>query len=489
MRETSQRPRLSDAILHLLPERLDNVVHLEDRETQATNTTDEEQLAALGYKQQLKRSMSLSDVVIYGLIFMVPLAPVGVFGAIFNYSHGMVALIYLVAGIAMFFSAVSYKEMAKQYPVAGSVYSYVRLGTTKLVGFLSGWAILLDYLLLPALLSILGASAMAAVLPEIPGWIWIIVFVGLVAAINLRGIVLTAKMNMIFLVIQLAAFAIFVGGALLAIAQGRASFQLSPLYQADAVSWPLVFGAIPLAALAYIGFDAISTLNEEAKGGGRTVARATMIVLFLVIVLFVAQVYFAALFVPTTKPFADGDATNNAFYNIAGVVVAPWFKIVFTLVSALIALFANVLVSHATTSKLVFAMARDGQLPRQLAIISPKRNVPTVAMIVVALVSAAIGVIAVGQIEIMTTMVTFGALTAYILLHVSVIVDFGFRQKSKKIFMHWISPIIGIAILGYALLSTSELAKIVGICWLIVGAIIAVVLRVKGRSLETEDVV
>jgi Amino acid transporters len=214
-----------------------------------------------------------------------------------------------------------------------------------------------------------------------------------------------------------------------------------------------------------------------------------MIVLFLVIVLFVAQVYFAALFVPTTNPFPDGDATNNAFYDIAGVVVGPWFKIVFTLVSALIALFANVLVSHATTSKLVFAMARDGQLPRRLAVISPKRNVPTVAMIVVALVSAAIGVIAVGQIEIMTTMVTFGALTAYILLHVSVIVDFGFRKKSKKIFMHWISPIIGIVILGYALLSTSELAKIVGVCWLAVGAIIAVVLRRKGRSLETEDVV
>jgi len=433
--------------------------------------------------------MSLSDVVVYGLIFMVPLAPVGVFGAIFNYSHGMAALIYLVAGIAMFFSALSYKEMAERYPVAGSVYSYVRLGTTKLVGFLSGWAILLDYLLLPALLSILGASAMAAVLPDVPGWVWIILFVGLVAAINLRGIVLTARMNMIFLVIQLIAFAVFVGGALLAIAQERASFQLSPLYQADAFSWPLVFGAIPLAALAYIGFDAISTLNEEAKGGGRTVSRATMIVLFLVIALFVAQVYFAALFVPTTRPFADGDATNNAFYNIAGIVVAPWFKIVFTLVSALIALFANVLVSHATTSKLVFAMARDGQLPRRLAVISPKRNVPTVAMIVVALVSAAIGIVAVGQIEIMTTMVTFGALTAYILLHVSVIVDFGIRGKSKRIFVHWISPIIGIIVLGYALVSTSELAKIVGVCWLVFGAVIAVVLRVKGRSLETEDVV
>jgi amino acid transporter len=89
----------------------------------------------------------------------------------------------------------------------------------------------------------------------------------------------------------------------------------------------------------------------------------------------------------------------------------------------------------------------------------------------------------------MTTMVTFGALTAYILGHVSVIVDFGIRGGSRKIFVHWISPIIGIVVLGYALISTSELAKIVGVCWLIVGAIIAVVLRLKGRTLETEDVV
>ena len=449
----------------------------------------EDDLASLGYKQELKRTMTLTDVVVYGLIFMVPLAPVGVFGVIFNVSHGMPALVYLVAGIAMLFSALSYKEMAKRFPVAGSVYSYVRLGTNKLIGFLTGWAILLDYLLLPALLSILAASAMAVLLPEVPGQVWVVVFIILVAVINLRGIVLTARMNMIFLIIQAVAFVIFIGGALFAIAQGRASFSLTPFYQPEFFSWPLVFAAIPLAAFAYIGFDAISTLNEEAKGGGRTVSRATMIVLFLVVVLFVSQVYFAALFVPTTEPFADGDATNNAFYEIAGLVVAPWFKIAFTLVSALIALFANVLVTHATTSKMVFAMARDGQLPRRLAHVSPKRRVPIFAMFAVTALSLIIGVLAVGQIEILILMITFGALTAYILLHIGVIVSFGIKESSKHIFLHWISPIIGIAVLGYALISTSDLAKIVGVAWMVLGAIIALVLRRAGRSLETKDVV
>jgi amino acid transporter len=155
------------------------------------------------------------------------------------------------------------------------------------------------------------------VAPDVPGWVWVIVFVVAVAAINLRGIVVTARMNMAFLVIQLVAFVIFIGGALLAITQGRASFSLTPIFQPEHFTLALLFSAIPLAAFAYIGFDAISTLNEEARGGGRAVSKATMIVLFSVIVLFVVQVYFAALFVPTTDPFPVGDATNNAFYDIA----------------------------------------------------------------------------------------------------------------------------------------------------------------------------
>lgn len=454
----------------------------------ASATAADARLAELGYKSELSRSMSLTDVVIYGLIFMVPMAPVSVFGVIFNLSHGMVALVYLVAAFAMFFSALSYKEMAKTFPVAGSVYSYVRLGTNRFLGFLSGWAILLDYLLLPALLCIFGASAMAVILPTVPQWIWVVIFVALAAFINLRGIRLTARMNIIFLIIQCIALALFIGGALVAIFAGRAHLSLDPIYQPNSFSWPMIFAAIPVAALSYIGFDAISTLNEEAKGGGKAVSKATMVVLFLVAAMFLAQTYFAALFQPVATPFTDGDATNNAMYYIAGVVIGPWFRVTFTLVAALIAIFANTLVSHVTSSKLVFAMARDGQLPRVLGTVTEKHKVPRNAMIAVAIVTLLIGLAGVGQIEVMTTLVTFGALTAYILLHVSVIVHFGVRTRSRGWFIHWVSPFIGIAVLGYALWSTNIHAKILGIVWIILGCGIASVLKWKGRSLDTSDV-
>ncbi|KAM9862832.1 APC family permease [Leucobacter sp. BZR 635] len=441
----------------------------------------EASLEDLGYSQELRRSMSLLDVVVYGLIYMVPMAPLAVFGIIYNFSGGMPALVYLVAAFAMVFSALSYKEMAKRFPVAGSVYSYVRLGMNRFIGFIAGWAILLDYLLLPALLSVFAAAAMVTVVPGVPEFVWIIIFVLLAAAINLRGITLTAGMNKIFLAIQVLVLGIFVVGAVVAVFEGRAEFSLAPIFQAQEFSWAIVFGAIPIAALSFIGFDAISTLNEEAKGGGATVSRATMIVLVAVTVIFVLQVYLAALFVPTGTEFAAGDDTNNAFYNIAGEVVGPWFKVVITLTSALIAIFANSIASQATSSRLVFSMARDGQLPRIFARVS-NRQVPRNAMLLIAGLSLIVGILGTTEQELLTTLVTFGALTAYILLNVAVIVHFGVISRSRNVFLHWISPIIGTLVLGYALWNASTNAQMIGLAWLAIGAAIASYWHFRGRK-------
>ncbi|PKI90451.1 APC family permease [Actinomycetales bacterium SN12] len=434
--------------------------------------TASEQLEDLGYEQQLRRSMSLTDVVVYGLIYMVPMAPMAVFGIIFNFSHGMPALVYLVAAFAMVFSALSYKEMAKRFPVAGSVYSYVRLGLNRFIGFVAGWAILLDYLLLPALLSVFAAAAMTSIVPAVPEFVWVILFVVLAAAINLRGIKLTSGMNKLFLAIQLIVLVVFVIGAVVAVCQGRAALSLAPVFDPAGFSWGIVFGAIPIAALSFIGFDAISTLNEEARGGGAAVSRATMIVLFVVTLLFVAQVYLAAIFVPSGTRFAEGDSTNNAFYYIAGDIVGHWFQVVITLTSALIAIFANSIASQATSSRLVFSMARDRQLPRFLAFVD-KRQVPRNAMFLIAALSLIIGIAGTTQQELLTTLVTFGALTAYILLNVAVIAHFGIRGRSKRVFLHWISPIVGTAVLAYALASANVHAQLLGAAWLLIGVAIA----------------
>lgn len=428
--------------------------------------------------------MTLTDVVVYGLIYMVPLAPLPVFGLIYNFSNGMAALVYVVAAIAMVFSAISYAAMARRYPIAGSVYSYVQKGMNPFMGFMAGWAILLDYLLLPALLSVFAAAAMITVVPGIPAWAWVSVFVILAAAINLRGIGLTAGMNKIFLVIQMVVLGIFVAGALLAVANGQAHFSLAPLYNPQGFNWSIVFGAIPLAALSFIGFDAISTLNEEAQGGGEAVSKATLIVLAVVTILFVAQVYLAAIFVPTGTVFAEGDEVNNAFYNLSAVVVAPWFKVVITLTSALIAIFANSIASQATSSRLIFSMARDGQLPRALAKVNPQTKAPQNAMLFIAALSLVIGIVGASAQGFLTTLVTFGAITAYILLNLSVIYRFGIVGKSGQLFTHWISPLLGTAVLGYALWNASNQTKLIGLAWLVLGVLAALYFRSRRSTSE-----
>ena len=222
--------------------------------------------------------------------------------------------------------------------------------------------------------------------------------------------------------------------------------------------------------MSYIGFDAISTLNEEATGGGQAIARATMIVLVAVATLFVAQVYLAALLAPTGTKFT-GDAVETAFYDLAIAATGNWFKLVITVTSAVISMLANAIVSQATTSRLIYSMARDRQLPRVLAVVDTRRKIPRRAILLVAALSTTIGIIAVNSADLVTSLVTFGSLTAYLLLHVAVMRHFAAMPTRRAWFKHWISPILGVVILAYALWSASMEAKVLAGFWMLVGIV------------------
>src|SRR5262245_28767092 len=105
---------------------------------------------------------------------MVPIAPFGIFGFVYNASHGMVPLAYAVGVLAMLFTASSYATMSRAYPLAGSVYAYAGRAIGASVGFIAGWTMLLDYVLLPALAYIVVAVAIHAVVPAVPREVWIV---------------------------------------------------------------------------------------------------------------------------------------------------------------------------------------------------------------------------------------------------------------------------------------------------------------------------
>src|ERR1700760_692084 len=99
----------------------------------------------------LRRVLSRKDLVLYGLVILTPTAPYPVYGVVQQLSRGHAALAYLVAMVAMLFTARSYGKMSGAFPSAGSTYTYARRALNDSVGFLAGWAMILDYFLIPLL--------------------------------------------------------------------------------------------------------------------------------------------------------------------------------------------------------------------------------------------------------------------------------------------------------------------------------------------------
>src|SRR5579884_3914250 len=177
-------------------------------------------LSSMGYDAQLRRSLTLTDLLVYGLVFIVPIAPFAIFGVVFNASRGMVPLTYVIGLVAMLFTALSYREMSAAFPVAGSVYAYAGRGLHPAAGFLAGWAILLDYLLIPTLCYVAGAAALHAVVPAIPQAAWVIGFVVFNTVVNMLGMETTARASRIFLLGELVVLAIFVVMGIVAVRHG-----------------------------------------------------------------------------------------------------------------------------------------------------------------------------------------------------------------------------------------------------------------------------
>jgi amino acid transporter len=442
-----------------------------------------------GYRQELHRSLSFTDLLVYGLVFMVPIAPFGIFGSVYQGSGGMVALAYAIGAVAMMFTALSYAQMSQAFPMAGSVYTYAGRGIAAPVGFLSGWMILLDYVLVPSLLYLIAAIAMNSLIPSIPVWLWLVGFVVLNTVVNYMGIEMTAKVNKVMLGAELVVLAIFIVIGIVALAQGKGDgFNFTPIYNSATFSWSLVFGAVSIAVLSFLGFDGISTLAEENKESARAIGRSMVAALLVAGVLFIVQTWVASLLVPDPdRLIAEGDPGGTAFYDAAAVAGGQWLSKLTALATAIAWGFANSLVAQAATSRLLYAMARDRQLPSLLAKVHPRKGVPVNATLLVAVVSLVLGLYFNTRedgISLLSTLVNFGALTAFLALHVSVVWHYVGRQGSRRWWSHLVAPTIGFAILAYVLINAQLQAKWLGLIWLAVGVLVLVALMISGRRPE-----
>ncbi|MEU1195943.1 APC family permease [Streptomyces sp. NPDC005813] len=443
---------------------------------------------AAGAEQGLRRSLGFRDLVVYGLLFIAPMAPVGVFGTLDAKSHGAVALVYVVATVAMAFTAFSYAQMVRVVPQAGSVFAYARAGLGRSAGFVAGWMVMLDYLLIPAVAYLFSGIAMNALVPGVSRWVWTALAVVVTTALNLWGVRTAARVGFLVLAMEIVVLLVFVVSAVVVLGRdGAHRGWLSPLSGDGAqggFALSAVVGAVSVAVLSYLGFDAIATFAEEVMGGSEKVARAVLFCLALAGVLFVAQTYLVALLEPLSSAqlAADPGKQGSAFYDAVDSSVGAWLHNVVAVSKAIGAAFAA-LAGQAAAGRLLFAMARDRRLPRVLA--RTDSGGPRPALLCAAVITLVAAVWAARRddgLDKLVSVVDIGALSAFTLLHASVVGWFAVRRRGGPVvwWRHVLVPVVGAAVTVAVIVEASGTAQVVGAVWLGVGLVVLLVQR--GRA-------
>lgn len=419
---------------------------------------------------RLRRVLTLWDLIFYGIVLIMPIAPVPMFGVAQVLSHGHFVTTILIAMIAMMLTAVSYGRMASLFPTAGSAYTYVGRGLNPHLGFLTGWSMFLDYLIQPLMNGVYGALTIERFFPFIPYAVLAAIFVAIMTLLNLRGIRATAYANILLVIIMCAVIAIFM---ILAVRylfhlQGwHGVFSIQPFYDPATFNPRLIWMATSYAALTYIGFDGVTTLAEDVKNPKRNILLATVLVCLFTGIVGGLEVYLGQRVWPSYTTFPN---VETAFMDVAHRVGGPLLFQALGIILILAAVGAG-LTGQVGAARLLFGMGRDNVLPRRVfAYLDPKRNTPTLNILLIGAV-AYIGALFVSY-EQAGEILNFGAFLAFMGVNLATFWQFGVvRRPGRK--RRWLGDIV-IPLLGFLFclwiwLGLKMPAKIVGGLWLTVG--------------------
>ncbi|MHC8345836.1 APC family permease [Pseudomonas sp. RT6P73] len=422
---------------------------------------------------RLQRTLSLGSVVLFGIAYMTPIIVLGTFGILAQSTAGMVPAAYLAALVAMFFTAMSYGRMASAFPVAGSAYSYVRKAISPKLGFIAGWAVLLDYLFLPMAIWLIGAAYLNSAFPAVPQWIWVLAFIGITSAINIVGLKLANGINALLMLVQFLVLIAFVALCVHYVG-GDAStplWSIKPFFNGD-MQMPLIMSGAAIACYSFLGFDAVSTLTEETRDPRRTIPRAIMLITLIGGLIFVSVSYFVQI----AHPSFQFDSVDSAAYEIARNIGGDLFVSIF-LIGLIVGQFASGLSAQASGSRLLFAMGRDGVLPKSFfGTLHERFGTPVNSILlcaVVALLALKLDV------TTSTSFINFGAFLAFSLVNLSVIFHYwigGENKGLREFVLFLLFPFIGLAADLWLMVSLDHLAIYLGLSWLAIGVVYLAVL-------------
>ncbi|PKE31448.1 Putrescine importer PuuP [Rahnella sp. AA] len=418
---------------------------------------------------QLRKTLTLVQVVMMGLAYLQPMTIFDTFGIVSGLTDGHVATAYIFALIAVLFTAVSYGKLVQRFPSAGSAYTYAQKAISPHVGFMVGWSSLLDYLFMPMINILLAKIYLEAIFPGVPSWIFVTALVAMMTAFNLRGIKIVANLNSIIVVVQVAIMVVFLGLLVRGVYMGEGMGTLAttkPFFSENAHVVPMITGATILC-FSFLGFDGISSLSEETPNAGKVIPKAIFLTALIGGVIFVVVSYFLQLYFPDISRFKDPDASQP---EIMLYVAGKFFQSVILCFSCVTVL-ASGMAAHAGVSRLLYVMGRDGVFPEKVfGYVHPKWRTPTFNVLLV-------GVVAMSAVTFdlvtATALINFGALVAFTFVNLSVISQFYIREKRNRTLKDHINylvlPVIGALTVGALWLNLEASSMTLGLVWGAIG--------------------
>ncbi|HVH86390.1 MAG TPA: APC family permease [Terriglobales bacterium] len=419
----------------------------------------------VSHAPQLRRSLTLWDLILYGVIVIQPVAPMSVFGVLSNRGHGHVVSAILLAMVGMLFTAISYGRMARVYPSAGSAFTYVGQEINPVLGYVTGWSMVMDYMLNPMICIIWCGQQAHVFAPRVPYWTWAIFFAAVFTTLNIQGVKTSARVNAALAAVMGAVTAIFFVAAARYIFRSPhdgSAFFTRPFYDPQMFDFRAVLGATSIAVLTYIGFDGISTLSEEVENPRRNILLATVLTCLVIGVLSAFEVYAAQLIWPASHPFPDED---TAFVSMAQRAWPPLFAIIGS--TLLVANFGSGMGAQLGAARLLYGMGRSNALPKSFfGVVDTRHRIPRNNVVFVGLIALLGGFLI--HYGLGAEMLNFGALIAFMGVNAAALVHYFVRRRERTA-RNFLPPVAGFAICLALWLGLSKPAKLAGAIWMAVG--------------------
>ena len=392
---------------------------------------------------RLRRTLTLWDLILYGVIVIQPVAPMSVFGVLSDRGHGHVVTTILIAMVAMLFTAISYGRMARAYPSAGSAFTYVGQEINPALGYVTGWSMVMDYMLNPIICTIWCSQQAHVFAPGVPYWAWAVFFAMVFTLLNVQGVKTSARVNSALAAgmgVVIAIFFVVAARYIFGHPHDGAGFYTRPFYDPSLWNTKAVLGGTSIAVLTYIGFDGISTLSEEAENPRRNILLATVLTCVVIGILSAVEVYAAQLIWPASQPFPDVD---TAFVHVAGRAWKPMFGIIgFTL---LVANFGSGMGSQIGAARLLYGMGRSNALPKSFfGVVDAKHRVPRNNVLFVGAI-ALIGAFVMSY-GLGAEMLNFGALIAFMGVNIAANLRYNIRESGSSHAKRFAPRLLGLVV-------------------------------------------